>query len=105
LLCISARGTETYTSIPRLKVTVSAEIKLLRNTGKQGDVIKLQTWLFEAFLLWTGHGDDEEMGSVSLPYDLSTLRAATDNFSEEKKLGEGGFGPVYKVISSTKPNS
>jgi hypothetical protein len=44
------------------------------------------------------------MGSVSLPYDLSTLRAATDNFSEEKKLGEG-FGPVYKVISSTKPNS
>jgi len=29
-------------------------------------------------------------------YDLSTLRAATDNFSEENKLGEGGFGPVYK---------
>jgi hypothetical protein len=44
------------------------------------------------------------MGSVSLLYDLSTLRAATDNFSEENKLGEGGFGPVYKVISSMKPN-
>uniref|UniRef100_A0ACD5WAI3 Uncharacterized protein n=1 Tax=Avena sativa TaxID=4498 RepID=A0ACD5WAI3_AVESA len=29
-------------------------------------------------------------------YDLSTLRAATDNFSEDNKLGEGGFGPVYK---------
>ncbi|KAF8715930.1 hypothetical protein HU200_026894 [Digitaria exilis] len=45
----------------------------------------------------TRHADDEEMrSSESLLYDLSTLRAATDNFSEENKLGEGGFGPVYK---------
>lgn len=27
---------------------------------------------------------------------LNIIRAATDNFSEENKLGEGGFGPVYK---------
>ncbi|TVU20008.1 hypothetical protein EJB05_36194, partial [Eragrostis curvula] len=44
----------------------------------------------------TGHVD-EEMGSPdSLRYDLNTLRAATDNFSEQNKLGQGGFGPVYK---------
>ncbi|CAN6337221.1 unnamed protein product [Urochloa humidicola] len=44
-----------------------------------------------------GYGDDEEMRSSGpLQYDLSTLRAATNNFSEEKKLGKGGFGPVYK---------
>ncbi|KAL6610414.1 hypothetical protein ACP70R_040383 [Stipagrostis hirtigluma subsp. patula] len=43
------------------------------------------------------HEDEEEMrSSESLLYDLSTLRAATNNFSEENKLGEGGFGPVYK---------
>jgi hypothetical protein len=30
-------------------------------------------------------------------FDLSTLRAATGNFSEQNRLGEGGFGPVYKV--------
>lgn len=29
---------------------------------------------------------------------LDLIRAATQNFSEENKLGEGGFGPVYKVI-------
>ncbi|KAF8732996.1 hypothetical protein HU200_015353 [Digitaria exilis] len=29
-------------------------------------------------------------------YDLNTLRAATDNFSEHNRLGQGGFGPVYK---------
>uniref|UniRef100_A0A0E0LLR0 Gnk2-homologous domain-containing protein n=1 Tax=Oryza punctata TaxID=4537 RepID=A0A0E0LLR0_ORYPU len=32
----------------------------------------------------------------SLILDLSTLRIATDNFSENNKLGEGGFGVVYK---------
>ena len=47
---------------------------------------------------WTGREDDQEMrSSESLLYDLSTLRAATDNFSEENKLGQGGFGHVYKV--------
>ena len=29
---------------------------------------------------------------------LSTLKVATRNFSEDNKLGEGGFGPVYKVL-------
>ncbi|TVU33196.1 hypothetical protein EJB05_24984, partial [Eragrostis curvula] len=32
----------------------------------------------------------------SLLIDLPTLRLATDNFSEKNKLGEGGFGAVYK---------
>ncbi|TVU01637.1 hypothetical protein EJB05_52910, partial [Eragrostis curvula] len=35
----------------------------------------------------------------SLRYDLNTLRAAIDNFSEQNKLGQGGFGPVYKIIA------
>ncbi|XP_030971955.1 receptor-like serine/threonine-protein kinase SD1-8 isoform X2 [Quercus lobata] len=29
-------------------------------------------------------------------FDLGTVVAATDNFSSENKIGEGGFGPVYK---------
>ncbi|KAG5622830.1 hypothetical protein H5410_008048, partial [Solanum commersonii] len=32
----------------------------------------------------------------NLQYDFSTIRAATDNFSNANKLGQGGFGPVYK---------
>ena len=30
-------------------------------------------------------------------FSLASVSAATDNFSAENKLGEGGFGPVYKV--------
>ncbi|KAK8501755.1 hypothetical protein V6N12_072892 [Hibiscus sabdariffa] len=32
----------------------------------------------------------------SLQYDFDTVRAATDNFSDANKLGQGGFGAVYK---------
>ncbi|MCD7459421.1 hypothetical protein HAX54_040878 [Datura stramonium] len=31
-------------------------------------------------------------------FDLSTIMKATNNFSINRKIGEGGFGPVYKVI-------
>ncbi|KAI9186750.1 hypothetical protein LWI28_020466 [Acer negundo] len=36
--------------------------------------------------------DDMEL----LIYDLNTIAKATDNFADKNKLGEGGFGPVYK---------
>ncbi|PIA38446.1 hypothetical protein AQUCO_02800273v1, partial [Aquilegia coerulea] len=40
----------------------------------------------------SNEGDDLELPL----YDLCTITVATDSFSEENKLGEGGFGPVYK---------
>ncbi|XP_062160689.1 cysteine-rich receptor-like protein kinase 44 [Alnus glutinosa] len=41
--------------------------------------------------------EDDEIRSVeSLQFDFSTIRVATDNFSEANKLGQGGFGDVYK---------
>ncbi|KAL0535165.1 hypothetical protein IC582_029489 [Cucumis melo] len=32
----------------------------------------------------------------SLQFDFKTINDATNNFSEENRLGEGGFGAVYK---------
>ncbi|MFS7984378.1 putative non-specific serine/threonine protein kinase [Helianthus anomalus] len=32
-------------------------------------------------------------------FSFSTIANATANFSLDNKLGEGGFGPVYKVIN------
>lgn len=31
-------------------------------------------------------------------FELSIIAKATNNFSSSNKIGEGGFGPVYKVI-------
>ena len=43
---------------------------------------------------------NKDTGNVDVTFfELSTVLAATDNFSTSKKLGQGGFGPVYKVIS------
>jgi len=43
--------------------------------------------------------DEGKQEDLELPFfDLATVIRATNNFSIENKLGEGGFGPVYKVI-------
>ncbi|CAA7037148.1 unnamed protein product [Microthlaspi erraticum] len=37
-----------------------------------------------------------ELLTESVRFDLKTIEAATSNFSERNKLGQGGFGAVYK---------
>ncbi|CAN6452157.1 unnamed protein product [Victoria cruziana] len=40
---------------------------------------------------------EEHIGSnESFLFDLSTIKAATSNFDQRNKLGEGGYGPVFK---------
>lgn len=34
----------------------------------------------------------------SLRYDFCGIKAATNDFSYDNELGQGGFGVVYKVI-------
>jgi len=42
--------------------------------------------------------DEDGHDDFELPiFELATIHKATNNFSNDNKLGEGGFGPVYKV--------
>lgn len=42
--------------------------------------------------------DGNQVNGPELPiYSFSTVAAATNKFNEENKLGQGGFGAVYKV--------
>ena len=50
------------------------------------------------FLKDNSSSKEEDIGYVEPEQlNLVVLRAATNNFSEENKLGEGGFGEVFKV--------
>ncbi|XP_057451836.1 uncharacterized protein LOC130743613 [Lotus japonicus] len=40
--------------------------------------------------------ETSQLAEIDLPlFDLTTIAAATNGFSMNKKIGEGGFGPVY----------
>lgn len=43
---------------------------------------------------------EEDRKGIDVPFlDFKTILSATDYFSLANKLGQGGFGPVYKVTT------
>jgi len=58
-------------------------------------------YAFTTIYVCEGIRGDDISTTESLQYDFSTIRAATNNFSDANMLGQGGFGPVYKVIKLT----
>ena len=42
-------------------------------------------------------GGAEIETTESMQFDLKAIEAATNKFSEDNKIGEGGFGDVYQV--------
>lgn len=63
-----------------------------RHIKGRGDKAKMNLQGDEA-LIWGVEGRSSDF----LIYEFSQILEATCNFSEENKLGQGGFGPVYKT--------
>ncbi|KAF8026883.1 hypothetical protein BT93_F3393 [Corymbia citriodora subsp. variegata] len=66
-------------------------------------VVSLAAVLLVSYVVWRRRmarmiEDQEFLGMDARPYTFSyaELKAATDDFNPNNKLGEGGFGPVFK---------
>ncbi|KAL0836652.1 LOW QUALITY PROTEIN: hypothetical protein Bca101_088542 [Brassica carinata] len=46
---------------------------------------------------WKDEFEPQDISGVNF-FQMHTIRTATNNFSSSNKLGQGGFGPVYKGI-------
>ncbi|XP_030515454.2 LOW QUALITY PROTEIN: cysteine-rich receptor-like protein kinase 44 [Rhodamnia argentea] len=73
------------TSVSGLLVTGVVVLLMVRRKKKQQARQRVE-----------GEVEDEISTVESLQFDFGTIRAATDDFSNTKKLGQGGFGAVYR---------
>ncbi|KAK7828875.1 cysteine-rich receptor-like protein kinase 29 [Quercus suber] len=78
----------------------------VRKTGKKPETVVVACTYFkmrcslnkELITSCSGEAVDEIESLESLQFDFDTVKVATDDFSDANKLGQGGFGVVYKVM-------
>ncbi|KAM5588479.1 G-type lectin S-receptor-like serine/threonine-protein kinase [Rosa sericea] len=107
----SKGGVDLYIRLARKELGEGKPIKLIASLTAIGLMIILVAIVFGLHRLranqkestptsrdtlreYIGKHDPSEL----LIYDFDTILTATDNFSITNKLGQGGFGPVYKGI-------
>ncbi|KMZ66719.1 putative Protein kinase [Zostera marina] len=97
---ISAISVESSDAYPESKK--SRIILILASTIASFCVV-----LLISILLWSHYRkrsntdnelENEDISSSTTQLSLKTISSATRNFHDENKIGEGGFGPVYKGI-------
>nr|VDC76652.1 unnamed protein product [Brassica rapa] len=81
------------TSLSIVAILIFTAFMFWRYRGKQNG----ETQKNLAFLFSLSQYFPQDISGVNF-FQMHTIRTATDNFSSSNKLGQGGFGPVYKGI-------
>ncbi|KAF3792784.1 Cysteine-rich receptor-like protein kinase 10 [Nymphaea thermarum] len=71
-------------------------ICVLISRSRRRKNFKEELRIYRSELASLGNLTEVERNHELPQYSLKALQAATNNFSEENRLGRGGFGPVYK---------
>lgn len=70
-----------------------------RSDQRSKDLLRLDTEKRIKHYMNPGEFEEEDGEGIDVPFfDFDSIIAATDGFSDYNKLGQGGYGPVYKVI-------
>ncbi|KAF8029026.1 hypothetical protein BT93_E1641 [Corymbia citriodora subsp. variegata] len=80
---------------PTNKTNIESGIKEKENS-QEVQLLHLRQEIGEEFSKERSQGEKPEASQELSLIRLDIIRVATQNFSNECKLGEGGFGPVYK---------
>ena len=66
---------------------------------RKKELLKLDTQRRIKHLIDSGGFEEEDEKGIDVPFfDFESILVATDDFSDANKLGQGGYGPVYKVF-------
>ncbi|XP_065617495.1 cysteine-rich receptor-like protein kinase 10 [Quercus suber] len=107
-ICIRRKGKISPVIIIAIVVTIAASAVLVilaycflrRRARKKSDAINEESPKQSDGLL-NYHAASEisaDLAVESLQFDFVTIEAATNKFSDDNKIGEGGFGKVYKGV-------
>ncbi|PRQ19871.1 putative protein kinase RLK-Pelle-DLSV family [Rosa chinensis] len=92
----------SLTAIGFMSILIAIVFSLHRWRANQKRHVGLTAWRLEttSMIKIQRDGLREYMGQHDFPelkiYDFDSISIATDNFNITNKLGQGGFGPVYK---------
>ncbi|KAJ4718138.1 putative Receptor protein kinase [Melia azedarach] len=81
-----------FTLVKKLKAKAECMVNRQKLLRELGDNVSLST----IFGNGKTQAKDQTMNNELKIFDFQTIAAATSNFSTVNRLGQGGFGPVYK---------
>ncbi|KAH9803132.1 G-type lectin S-receptor-like serine/threonine-protein kinase [Citrus sinensis] len=81
----------------KIVVSCSGFLDIFRRRRRRCGSLGLSSFMLSGYNKRTGQENEDQNEDLELPlFKLATIANATGNFSINNKLGEGGFGLVYK---------